>query len=335
MRSGLVSLIETISIPVTPSGASLQYHVRPIPNYEGHYFGRTTAGAPCLLLCSKDYSLRAPIRLAAIEVSFSVPCAIAITDDITRTETLTAVTCTATDRIVQEYFVHVCETILQILGATPSLDQVVEAVRRLVDLFQRLSAPARRSVVGLFGELYVIHTASSPLDAVAAWRSTTDDRFDFSVKDVRLEVKASGMRQRAHEFSLEQCSPPHNTDGVLVSLFVEASGGGTSLLDIIERIEDQIGGNAALLLKLQETIAEGLGDNASAALSMRFDESLARSSLRVFDLRTIPAIRGDLPVGVSRVRFKCDLSNSNPLDMTQLAKLRTTFRGLLPKLSAY
>jgi hypothetical protein len=331
MRSGLASLLETIDIPANRQEVGLQYHVKPIPNHEGHYFGRANSGAPCLLLSAKDSTLKAPIRLAAIEVSFAAPCTMTIGGDTERTETLTAIICTASDRVVQGYFAHVCETILQIVGASPSLEQVVEAVRRLVDLFQRLSAPARRSVVGLFGELYVIHIAGSPVEAAAAWRSTTDDRFDFSVENVRLEVKASGTRQRAHEFSLEQCSPPPNTDGVLVSLFVEASGGGISLLDLIERIEEQLGGDAFLLLKLQETIAEGLGNNVSAALSMRFDESLARSSLQVYELAAIPAVRERVPVEVSQVRFRSDLSRSLVADTVVLASRNMRLKSLLPR----
>ncbi len=224
-----------------------------------------------------------------------------------------------------------CETILCIIGASPSLQEVVEAVRRLVDLFQRLSSPARRSVIGLFGELYVIYTANSPAAAVEAWRSTTDDRFDFSVDGVRLEIKASSTRQRAHDFSLEQCSPPPNTTGVLISLFVETSGGGISLLDLIERIEEQLGGDADLLLKLQETVAEGLGENASSVLLMRFDESLAKSSLQVYALESIPAVRGQLPTEVSQIRFRSDLSHTDVADKDALVSQNKKLKSLLPR----
>ena len=225
MRSHLSSLLETIDIPACVPEVGFQFHVKAIPSFERHYFGRTSLGAPCLLLRANDNSLKAPIRLAAIEVSFAIPCTIAIVGHEQRTETLTAIACTASNYIVQGYFAHICETILHIVGPSPSLAEVVEAVRRLVDLFQRLARPARRSVIGLLGELYVIYAANSPAAAAEAWRSTADDRFDFSVNDVRLEVKASSTRQRVHDFSLEQCSSPPNTDGVLISLFVEASGG--------------------------------------------------------------------------------------------------------------
>ena len=329
MRSDLTSLLETIRVPTSAQEDGPRYFVKSIPDFGRHFFGRNSSGAPCLLLSANGRSLKAPIRLAAVEVSFSIPCRLEILGDKPATATLTAISCTTSDRGAQGYFTHVCETILQIVGASPTVTQVADAVQRLVELFQRISAPPRRTVVGLFGELFVIYSASSTAAAVHAWRSATDDRFDFSVADVRLEVKASSTRHRAHDFSLDQCCPPPESDGVLVSLFVEASGGGLSLLDLIERIERNLGGDAGLLLKLQETIAEGLGRSAFAAFSMRFDESLARSSLQVYELRSIPAVRGQLPKEVSQVRFRSDISHVATVSRNSLANRSIHLRELL------
>ena len=330
MRLNLAKLLAIVDVPTSVPKEGLQYHVKPISYFRHHYFGRTSSGSPCLLLNAKDGVPKAPIRLTAIEVIFSIPCNITISDGRKRTENLTAITCTASDRLIQEYFAEVCETILQIIGISPSLHEVVEAVRRLVDLFQKLSSPSRRPVIGLFGELFVIHSAKSPQLAVQAWRSRADDRYDFSINDVRLEVKSASNRERAHEFSLEQCTPPPNTIGVLVSLFVEASGGGVSLLDLVNIIKEQLGGDPELLLKLQETLAEGLGENAAFALSLRFDANLAKSSLQLYELDSIPAVRGNLPTEVSRVRFKSDLSNLPNSDRQTIRTRNVTLEELLP-----
>ena len=330
MRADLSSLLQEIDIPISDPGSDLRYFVKPIPSFDRHYFGLNGAGAPSLLLSANDRSHKAPIRLAAVEVSFSVPCNIDVVGDKTTSKTLTAITCTASDRILQGYFIRVCETLLHIVGAYPNLAQIADAVQRLVDLFQKLSGPPRRTIVGLFGELFVIYSAKSPAVAVQAWRSTTDDRFDFSIADVRLEVKASSTRQRAHDFSFEQCHPPTDSVGALVSLFAEASGGGLSLLDLIERIKQQLGGDADLQLKLQETIAEALGRTASTAFSMRFDENVARSSLQIYELDSIPAIRGPLPSEVSQIRFRSDLSDVVPAIRSSLVNQITHFDDLLP-----
>lgn len=329
MALGLTALLETVERPQS-SDRTLHYHVRTIPGFPSHYIGLTSNGLPCLLLGAAESGVKAPIRLSAIEVSFAVPCRIALEGGEERTEPLTSIACTSSDPTVRRYFIHVCETILQIVGTSPTLQEVIEAVMRLVDLFQRLSSPPRRSVVGLFGELYFIGVARSPAAAVTAWRSTIDDRFDFSVEDVRIEVKTSGTRQRSHEFSLEQCIPPPDTSGVLVSLFAEASGGGLSLQELVERIEAKLGSDYDLLLKFQEAVAEALGASASDALSMRFDESLAKSSLQVFDLSAIPAIRAQISPQVSQVRFRSDLSQTAPAVKSALISSCSALRDLLP-----
>jgi hypothetical protein len=279
---------------------------------------------------SHDSAARAPVRLAAIEVSFAVPCRIAISDEPERTEILTAVCCTSPDAEIQRYFAHVCETILRIIGEQPALRTIIDAVARLVDLFQKLSRPSKRSVTGLVGELLVIHLSASPAAAVQAWRSTADERFDFSAGDLRLEVKASSTRQRAHSFSFEQCTPPAGTTGILISLFVESSGGGLSVLELMQRIESQLGAEPELIMKLQETVADALGASAAGALPMRFDEGLARTSLQVYELASVPAIRTGIPAEVSQIRFRSDLSRTSPASLASLSGKCQLARLLLP-----
>ena len=331
MRTSLSDILASIPPPeLAQPRDDPKYHVRPIPVTTAHFFGRDSRGFPCLLLAASDTSPKAPFLLAGIEVRFSLPCRISLSNCREATETLTTVLCTSQDPIIQGYFAHVCETIVRIVGPQPTLQQVVDAVRRLVDLFQRLTRPTSQSVIGLFGELYVIHTSTSPATAVEAWHSAIDERFDFSIGEIRLEVKATSTRQRAHSFSLEQCLPPPATLGLLISLFVETSGGGMSFLELLERIEQQLAGKLDLILKLQEIVAEGLGVTAAAALSMRFDEKLARSSLQVYELDTIPAVREGVPDEVSQVRFRSDISRVPAANVTALIAQHRHVQNLLP-----
>ena len=283
-----------------------------------------------MLLGASDEFPKAPLLLAAIEVRFSIPCRIALPNREDVTETLTTVLCTSPDPVIQGYFAHICETIVLILGPQPTLQRVVDGVHRLVDLFQRLAQPSSRSMTGLFAELYVIYASSSPGTAVEAWHSNLDERFDFSIGDIRLEVKASSTRQRAHHFSLEQCEPPPGTRGILVSTFVETSGGGLSLLELVGRIEHQLDGNIGLVLKLQETLAAALGAAVATALPMRFDEDLASSSLRVYELDAIPAVRGAVPAEVTQIHFRSDISRAPVADVPTLVAQHRHARALLP-----
>ena len=141
-RPNLHALLSSIWTPAASRpGGELRFHVRPIPGTPAHFFGRDNNGLPCLLLAARDTSAKAPIRLAGIEVRFAVPCRVVLSDGKEAEETLTAVICTSLDPVVQGYFVHVCEIILVIVGAKPTLQQVVDAVHHLVDLFQRLARP--------------------------------------------------------------------------------------------------------------------------------------------------------------------------------------------------
>lgn len=66
--------------------------------------------------------------------------------------------------------------------------------------------------------------------------------------------------------------------------------------------------NADLALKFHEVVALTLGNSLNDVMAMTFDVKLSDSSLRFFDLRDVPGIRGELPAGVSDVHFRWDLS---------------------------
>jgi hypothetical protein len=309
-----------------PKGA---YRVQPVAGTR-HYVGRNAEDMPTVLLGSPAGRVQAPVRLAAIEVLFSTTCKISLSDGRVEEEVLTVITCVSHDAKVQAYFLHVCETIARIVGPSPAHGDVVEAVRRVIELFERVTRPPTRSALGLIAELYLIAQSREPRLAARAWRSDDNNRFDFAIEDVRIEVKASGTRLRSHHFSLEQCEPPPGTIGILASVFVETVGGGKSMQELIEDIGLRIADDA-LLLKVQAGVAETLGSGLPEALSLRFDEALAASSLRFFDLRTIPAVRGVVPAEVTEVRFRANLSAQLGLPIDEVSRRSALAARLLSR----
>ena len=248
------------------------------------------------------------------------------------TKTLTAVICTNRDRGVEAYFSNVMESVLPFLGQQPTATKVAEAVHQLVELFQKLHKSARRSLVGLVGELSVIDVASSTAVAVRSWRSDEQERFDFGTGKLRLDVKASSNRQRVHEISFEQANPPVGSIGVIASIWIEPLGGGVALSELLTSIEARIAHAGELVSRLRTIVASTLGDTVPQAMEWRFDSKLAESSLRYFDAGVIPAIRPPLPPGVSSARFTSDLGGCATIDLaTAKRKLDATERGLLPK----
>jgi len=100
---------------------------------------------------------------------------------------------------------------------------------------------------------------------------------------------------------------------------------------LCEREDSWVAGHSDLVLKLHEVVTGTLGASLSEALRVTFDEKLAASSLRFFDLNDVPAIRGSLPDGVSEVHFRSDLSAMPSLSVHALVDRDPMFWDLLPR----
>ena len=172
--------------------------------------------------------------------------------------------------------------------------------------------------------------SAEPLRAIAAWRLSDVSRFDFSTGDVRLDVKTAAGRVRAHTFSYDQCNPPAGTVAIAVSMFVERTAGGISLRDLIGTVESRISADPDLVIKLHDIVAATLGTALQEFLAARFDRRLAELSLAFFNLRSIPAIRGNVPAGVTDIHFRSDLSGLVPLSVPQLRESNVGLADFLP-----
>lgn len=311
---------ELQSVPMAGNQQRL-YAVAPVREYAGYFVGRDHDGTACVLVeaGAEDGRPRAPIRLENLHVQFGVQCVVRGKGE-EREGRFTVVQCRALQRELVHYFFSVAETIIRALGIGPTEVAVGSAVGHLARIFQKLQSPATQSVAGLFGELLLIRQSRRPADLLNAWRLTDTSRFDFSAGDVRLDVKTTTGRTRAHLFSYEQCNPSPGTVALVASLFLEQSPTGTSLQDMVTEVERAVLFGADLVMKLHETISGSLGSGLLEGLSMRFDARLASSTMQFFDLRAIPGIRGDLPVGVSDVHFRSDLTAQTPISLARLAQ---------------
>src|SRR5262249_52413336 len=108
----------------------------------------------------------------------------------------------------------------------PSRHHISTAIDRLVDLFRKIAATPRKTIAGLWAELFVIARAQDPETLLSFWHVEPDDRFDFSQGKDRIEVKAAQGRHRSHHFSLEQLRPGGGVRVVISSLLVERLQGG-------------------------------------------------------------------------------------------------------------
>ena len=333
MAESLVELFKGIDAPsVATDDNRIRYSVREVRDVGNYYVGMNERRHAALLISASIGRRRqaAPIGLARLDVQCDLPCHIERPGASVEERRFTVIRCLDSDAKAVEYFFSVCGTIIQILGETPTQAQIRSTVHRLVAIFQKTHIPSRTAVSGLFGELYVVSRSVDPRRLMAAWRIDPAARFDFVDGDARLEVKTTSRRSRSHIFSYEQCNPPVGAVGLVASIQTEQVSRGLTIKAVVEEIEKQVAGRIDLLLKLHEVVAATLGAGVGKAMGMAFDEALVMASLRYYDLRTIPAIRAPLPVGVSGVLFRVDLESVEEVALGSVANERPFWRNLPP-----
>jgi hypothetical protein len=299
----------------------------PLPGFAGHMVAISAAGRPSLLLCTAAGGQRPlDIRLSGLSASFDVACSIAIGDEVPEERRISVIECVA-DPDALPLFAETAGSFLRLLGARPTMAEAARAVARFASIFSALGRSSRQSVTGLIGELMLLLLASDTEQAISAWRITPTDSFDFVGADARVECKATSSQFRQHSFSWEQCHPPEGV-ALVASFRVEAAGGGTSVGNLLQRIEDRLTSAPNAAVRLRETVASTMGQSLPAALDATFDEPICRDSLQWFDLRHIPAVRGNLPAGVSGLRFTSDLSQAAAISPSLLQD--TSLQGLMP-----
>jgi len=299
----------------TEPGRTL-YAAVPVANHPRWFVAKDSESHACLMFetARSEAARRAPIVLENFDGQFAMRCRLHKKDAPDSDGVFTVIRCRSHDIDTTRYFLSACEAVLRLAGPSPAPGVLAIIVQRLAALFRRLERPATRSLNGLFGELFVIWRSSDPAYTLAAWRTDVEARFDFSVADVRLDVKTASGRMRTHICSYDQCNPPDGTVAIAASLFTERSPGGLSVGAIVDEIEDAVGNDAALALKLREVTAATLGATLTESMRATFDIALADSSLELYDLRGVPALRDPLAMGVSDVHFRSDFSLATPLD---------------------
>ncbi len=329
MSTDLCALFESLVLPrELPTGRSLSAVA--VPGAENYRLAKDTNGSPCLLLRQPTSAARsAPIRLQNLMVSYGVPCVISHADHQREEGTFTIIKCASADTSLFPHFLRILSPIIETLGAEPTAAAIRRAISGLVDLFQSLTAPAKKSVQGLWAELLLMRRASDPRMLISAWHGLPYEHVDFLSGRQRLEVKSSSNRLRAHYFSLVQLRPPANSRLVVASLFVESVGGGLSLRRLFDETRSLISG-PALLMEFDAAFYSTLGAGWNEAMEECFDQELASQSLLFFDSTDIPKIEEPISPAVSDIHFVSDMSSTSPLTPEILRSAGGLFAAVVP-----
>jgi hypothetical protein len=326
----LVPLFDTLEFGDDSSG-TVRFTAHPLAGYEGYRVAKDVDGAPAILVSvSRLGAERAnPIAIEHLIVQHDVECRIADSSEKLEVGRFSLIRCRGQERSLHVYFLRVVGALIATLGPDPSQDAVAVGVNKLVELFRAMSEPSRKSIQGLWAELFVIAQSKSPIVLVQAWHAALNDVYDFSRGEQHIEVKSSLEQIRQHYFSMEQLNPPTGTQVLVVSICVSRATMGEALTDLVDKIRRRMPNDFDLLLRIESIVAYTLGDNWRAAVEDQFDWELATKTVAYFDAAQIPGIRSELPTGVSGVSFISDLSNTRRADLSTFRSTGSLFQALM------
>lgn len=328
----LLELFNNLQKPDELQSGGQRFAAAAIPNYEKHRVAKDTNGTPSLLIAVADSTGRtkpAPISLQHITVQHNLQCRMVQSNGTSEDGQFTVISYKGFDQALNSYFLQMLEPMVAMLDPNPSRQDVSQIVSQIVDLFQALEAAPRKTVQGLWAELYLMARSNDPVTLAKAWHATPQDRYDFNAGSQRIEVKSVSGRVRQHHFSLEQLQPPSGVELLIASLFVERAGAGVSLSELLEQIRGRINSNPGLLLHFDQSVAATLGSGWRNSLQDRFDKQLAEQSLAFYEPTAVPSVGLNLPLEVSEVHFKTDLTGKNRANYSQYRALGGLFQAAL------
>lgn len=324
--------------PVPPGLANRAntFSAVPLRSWPSHRLARDSKNAPCVLLHvrSGEDGPAPDVELRNLSVRHDISCKIVGADRAAEVRSFSVVQCAQADSDLQRFFLNAVASILPVLGDSPSRSEVIQAIDTLVEVFRRLSQPAKKTIRGLWGELALISFSREPSALLRAWHKRPTDLHDFAEGKQRIEVKTSAGPGRVHGFNLSQIEEEGEPRIAVASIIARESDDGATLFDLMREVMDKLAPEDAHLgVHMEAIVADSLGEGWRQALRARFDVPAAQSSLRFFGARSVPRPGGSLPPQVTEVHFKVDLSELPPESPAGLSAKGGLFAAAVPVLS--
>jgi hypothetical protein len=315
-----LSLRELYASLSTPAEPGLVFAVVDLPGVGGVRLGRSTGGPAVLVeLDGIDHKLSS-IELRNLSLQPNVTCrthtAFGVSEGL-----FTVCACTTQDLRLQELFLDALQCLVPAEGfGVPS--DLRSALEGLVELFSALQRAPKTSVLGLWGEIFLMGESADPDVLLDAWHQLPNDHYDFARGHQRVEVKTT-VGRRQHSVSLDQLTPPAGVEVVLASVVTESSAAGSSVVDLIAAVAARCTAPDASA-RLLTGASQALGADVQRWSEHRYDVSRARESLRLLPADSIPRPTADDP-RIWDVRFRVDLEG---LDVASTPLLGELTQGL-------
>jgi hypothetical protein len=292
--------------PSASEAGVLRYETLPISSGSPHLFAKTEVGNACLLLATSYGALPPPIQLEYLSVQHGVQGIVHATSSVADTR-FTLVTLKRLEEPLVRAFLRFAVFLSGQLGPQPQPQDVADGVRRFVSLLQQLRKPSTRTIQGLWAELFLLLQHDDKELWIRGWHADPEDRHDFNLGGVRIEVKSSSSRMRKHHFTHEQLSAPRNAALWIASVLMERSGTGLSVFDLAQTLHNEL--SIAASMTLDDMLTRTLGIDFEKASEIKYDLSHARDSLLFFPLSRIPTLVGAIPDQITELSYSIQLND--------------------------
>jgi len=324
----LINVFLEIEIPQTEN--SKLFNATALSDFPFAKIGVNFLGFPVILISSKfdqTHLSQKNIKLKYIELTHNLECKVS-ENGKSKINNYSVIVFKSNEETLQNYFLGIAQSLLNSLSKNPTQKEVFETFKNFVEIFRSLTETPTKTIQGLWAELILIEQSKDPETLINYWHSIPEEKFDFNADSEKLEVKSSSTLERTHIFSAEQLNPTNDSQVIIVSVFTKQISTGLNVLDLLEKIANRITENE-LKEKIYIVVSKTLGNTFEQTTKIRYDFELAKNSLRFYRHQDISKVeRINIPQRVSDVKFKSDLTNVKPLDITKLSKDGQLYKGL-------
>ena len=296
------------------------FTIAALPSIKNHKMGISQNGHPMFFIkCDSNTIIKyLDTNLEFISVQFNRHCQLINKKGKTEEGTYSIILLKTDSCSLQEYFIKIVFVLIKNISENPVLSDLKIEIDKLINLFSKFSKPALKTIQGLWAELLVIEQSKNVDYLIQSWHSSISDKYDFNDGIDKIEVKSTTKCRRIHHFSLEQLTVNPKSNLIIASVFASETGKGTSVFDLIQKIESKII-DKNLTFRINEMVAATLGKEFEKSFDIFFDYQFAIATIQYYSSVDIPTIGANyIPSNIINVQFDCDLT-----DIKNIVKYKT------------
>ena len=275
-----------------------------------HRLGKNYKGQPSILInTKKNNESVAPYRGMSIRLKFNINCKI---HEENEKQNYTILSCISNDEQIIKIFLDICQTTISQLGKEPTPKEISEKTQMLIDLFKEMPNKLS-SIVGLWGELFLIASSKNITKCLEAWHQHAEDKYDFYDNNEALEVKCTSQTDRKHKFKHDQLVSNLKDHYVASIMISDDPNKGLSVVDLYEDIKKRCKLDN-LNNKLKKIFFKIVGKTPYEELNeYRYSFDYSKKNLMYYKLKDISTLINE-DDSVTDISYKVDLSRKKNVD---------------------